>query len=90
MVENYSPGSRAAAFFAGFGFLVSQMAENVYGNAYAGGSKLNLYTFSFSCNASTYQTPLNFMFEQPLTLESSSGPGGDVPKVYQYSPWMYD
>jgi NCS1 family nucleobase:cation symporter-1 len=40
MVESYSPGSRAAAFFTGLGFLISQMAENVYGNAYAGGMDL--------------------------------------------------
>jgi NCS1 family nucleobase:cation symporter-1 len=40
MVEEYSAGSRAAAFFAGLGFLISQIAENVYGNAYSGGMDL--------------------------------------------------
>jgi NCS1 family nucleobase:cation symporter-1 len=35
--RNYSPGARAAAFFAGFGLLLCQIAINVVDNAYSVG-----------------------------------------------------
>ncbi|RFU32809.1 hypothetical protein B7463_g3585, partial [Scytalidium lignicola] len=41
MTDNYTPGSRAAAFFCSLGLLISQLAENIYGNAYSGGIDLS-------------------------------------------------
>ncbi|KAI9147473.1 Transporter aclS [Paramyrothecium foliicola] len=38
--EDYSPGSRAAAFFAGAGLLMSQLGINVVDNAYSAGMDL--------------------------------------------------
>jgi nucleobase:cation symporter-1, NCS1 family len=37
MTDSYSAGSRAAAFFCSFGFLLSQLAENILSNGYAAG-----------------------------------------------------
>ncbi|KIX05404.1 uncharacterized protein Z518_06276 [Rhinocladiella mackenziei CBS 650.93] len=37
MLDDYSAKSRAAAFFCGLGFLISQLAENILGNGYAAG-----------------------------------------------------
>ena len=40
MLDDYSPGARAAAFFCSFGFVFGQVAENVLGNGYAAGMDL--------------------------------------------------
>lgn len=40
MVDDYTPGRRAAAFFCSLGLVCSQMAENIMGNGYAAGMDL--------------------------------------------------
>lgn len=40
MIDDYSSGARAAAFFCSFGFVFGQVAENIMGNGYAAGMDL--------------------------------------------------
>ncbi|RVX68775.1 hypothetical protein B0A52_07661 [Exophiala mesophila] len=40
MLDDYSATSRAAAFFCGLGFIISQLAENIMANGYAAGMDL--------------------------------------------------
>lgn len=40
LLTDYSAGARAGAFFASFGFIISQLAENILGNGYAAGMDL--------------------------------------------------
>lgn len=40
MLDDYSPGNRAGAFFCSLAFVISQLAENILGNGFAAGMDL--------------------------------------------------
>ncbi|PNH46478.1 hypothetical protein VD0004_g1696 [Verticillium dahliae] len=40
LIDDYSPGARAAAFFCSLGFVIGQIAENIMGNSFAAGMDL--------------------------------------------------
>ncbi|GMM37890.1 thiamine transporter [Saccharomycopsis crataegensis] len=71
--DDYSPKSRAAAFFAGLTFTLSQICFNTMGNAYAGGMDLSgLLPKYFNITRGTILTALLSWVVQPWDFYNTS------------------